>query len=316
MGVCKRIFKFVFSFYNMTIAFSVYEKKMHLNTTNYNSDIAMTQQNSILLFPDGAPGETEKLEERENPFNIKVGDLPVRIIADVDEPSITFFPAPENINSGTTIIINPGGGYNVLAYDLEGTEVCELFNSYGINCVLLKYRVPRREGLPKHAAPLQDLQRAIAYTRAHAVEWGIDENRIGVIGFSAGALTAAIASNSFAEPSYPKVDSYDEVSIRPDFCMLIYPAYLDGENFTVVPELEVSKETCPTLLVQTQDDHKLLNSSLFYYYALKEAKVYVAMHLYTTGYHGYGVRDTGHLVNEWPERAVSWMKEIGMLKKS
>jgi acetyl esterase/lipase len=274
----------------------------------------MIQQDKILLFPNGAPGERETMEEKENPFNIKVGGLPVLIVANVSEPTIAFFAAPEENNLGVTIIINPGGGYNVLAYDLEGTEVCELFNSYGINCVLLKYRVPRRKDLPKHAAPLQDLQRAIAYTRAHADEWGIDENKIGVLGFSAGALTASIASNSFEELSYIPIDKLDETSVKPDFCMLIYPAYLDGENFSVVPELVINKDTCPTFIVQTQDDHKLLNSSLFYYYVLKEAKVSVAMHLYPTGYHGYGVRDTGHLVNEWPEMAVAWMKNILELK--
>ena len=237
----------------------------------------------------------------------------MRIVADVSEPTITFYPAPEDNNSGATIIVNPGGGFRVLAYDLEGTEVCERFNTYGINCVLLKYRVPRRKDLPKHVPPLQDLQRAIAYTRAHATEWNIDENKIGVMGFSAGALTAAIACNSFNELTYPAVDKIDETNIRPDFSMLIYPAYLDGENFSVAPQLNVSKETSPTFLVQTQDDHKLLNSSIFYYYALKEARVSVAMHLYPTGYHGYGVRDTGHLVNEWPERAISWLKAIGMM---
>ncbi len=275
----------------------------------------MTQLNSILLFPDGAPGETEKMIEKENPFNIKVGDLPVRIVTDVSEPTITFYPAPKDKNSGATIIVNPGGGYNVLAYDLEGTEVCELFNRYGINCVLLKYRVPRRKDLPKHVAPLQDLQRAIAYTRAHAADWDIDENKIGVIGFSASAFTAAIASNSFEELSYPIVDTFDDTSVRPDFCMLLYPAYLDGTNFSVVPELKVTKKTPPTFLVQTQDDYKLLNSSLFYYYALKEAKASVAMHLYPSGYHGYGVRDTGHLVNEWTDRAIDWLRDIGMLDK-
>ena len=274
----------------------------------------MIQQNEILLFPNGAPGETKTLQEKENPFNIKVGGLPVHIITDVSEPSIAFFPAPKNINSGATIIINPGGGYNVLAYDLEGTEVSKLFNSYGINCVLLKYRVPRRKDLPKHTVSLQDLQRAIAYTRSHAKEWKIDANKIGVMGFSAGALTAAIASNSFEVLSYPPIDKHDEASVRPDFCLLIYPAYLDGENFSVVPELKVTNDACPTFIVQTQDDHKLLNSSLFYYYALKEAKVSVAMHLYPTGYHGYGVRDTGHLVNEWPKRAEAWMKSLKLIE--
>ncbi|MDD4728271.1 MAG: alpha/beta hydrolase [Dysgonamonadaceae bacterium] len=278
------------------------------------SDIHMIQ-NSILLFPNGAPGETAKMVENENPFNIKVGGLPVRIIADVSEPSITFYPAAADSNSGATIIVVPGGGYNVLAFDLEGTEVCNRFNRHGVNCVLLKYRVPRRKELPMYTAPLQDLQRAITYTRSHAEEWGIDENKIGVIGFSAGAHVAAIASNNLMERTYSEIDNYDKVSVRPDFSMLIYPAYLDGANFSIAEEIKVSKKTPPTFLVQTQDDYKLLNSSLFYYYALKEAKVSVAMHLYPSGYHGYGVRDTGHLVNEWPDRAISWLREIGMMDK-
>ena len=275
----------------------------------------MTQQNNpILLFPNGAPGETKTLVEKENPFNIKVGGLPVHIITDVSEPSITYFPAPEDNNSGAAIIICPGGGYNVLAFDLEGTEVCELFNSYGINCVLLKYRVPIRKNQPIHEAPLQDLQRAIAYTRSHAEEWGLDENKIGVMGFSAGAHLAALASNCYDELSYLPTDMHDHLPICPNFALIIYPAFLDGENFTIAPELEVSKDTCPTFIVQTQDDHKLLNSSLFYYYALKEAKASVTMHLYPTGYHGYGVRDTAHLVNEWPKRAISWLRAIEMVK--
>ena len=181
--------------------------------------------------------------------------------------------------------------------------------------MLVKYRVPRRAGLAKHEAPLQDLQRAIAYTRAHAKEWNIDENKIGVMGFSAGAHLAAMASNSYGELTYPAMDSNDKVSVRPDFCMLIYPAYLDGENFSITPELKVTDKTPPTFLVQTQDDYRLLNSSLFYYYALKELKVPVSMHLYHSGGHGYGLRNTGHLVNEWPFRALNWLSDIGMLNR-
>ena len=276
----------------------------------------MEQQNKpIILFPDGAPGETEKMEESEKLLGIKIAGTRVLGVKNVSEPAITFYPAPKENNLRTTIIVVPGGGYNVLAYNLEGTEICERFNRYGINCVLLKYRVPRREGLPKHTPPLQDLQRAIAYTRSHAEEWNIDENKIGVIGFSAGAHTAALASSNFNELTYPAVDNYDETNVRPDFCMLIYPAYLDGENFSVAPELKISEEVPPTFLVQTQDDYKLINSSLFYYYALKELKVPVAMHLYPTGYHGYGARKTGHLVNEWPLRALNWMRDIKMLGK-
>lgn len=282
-----------------------------LFVTIYTS--VMAQQNPILLFPNGAPGETQMMVEEENLTGNKVAGCPVLRISNVSQPTITFYPAAADNNSGATIIVNPGGGYHILAYNLEGTEICKRFNSLGVNCVLLKYRVPRREGLPKHAAPLQDLQRAIAYTRAHAKKWNIDENRIGVMGFSAGAHLAAMASNSFDQLTYPAIDQSDKVSIRPDFCLLIYPAYLDGENFSLAAELKVTDNTPPTFLVQTQDDHSLLNSSLFYYYALKEAKIPATMHLYPSGGHGYGLRNTGHLVNEWPYRALSWLRDIGML---
>jgi len=288
--------------------------KKYLFIFSLLSTMAMAQETPILLFPDGAPGETTKLKQKDDLSGNKVAGCPVLRISDVSEPTLTFFPAPADNNSGATIIVNPGGGYNILAYNLEGTEICKRFNSHGVNCVLVKYRVPRREGLEKHQAPLQDLQRAIAYTRSHAGEWGIDPDRIGVMGFSAGAHLAAMASNSYAERTYPQVDDFDEASLRPDFCVLIYPAYLDGENFSISPELKVTEKTPPTFIVQTQDDHRLLNSSIFYYYALKEAKVPVAMSLYPSGGHGYGLRNTGDLVNEWPFRVMSWLSDIKMVK--
>lgn len=288
--------------------------KKYLFIFSLLSTMAMAQETPILLFPDGAPGETTKLEQKDDLSGNEVAGCPVLRISDVSEPTLTFFPAPADHNSGATIIVNPGGGYNILAYDLEGTEICKWFNSHGVNCVLLKYRVPRREGLEKHQAPLQDLQRTIAYTRSNAGEWKIDPYRIGVMGFSAGAHLAAMASNSYTERTYPQVDNFDDVSLRPDFCVLIYPAYLDGENFSISLELKVTEKTPPTFIVQTQDDHSLLNSSIFYYYALKEAKVPVAMNLYPSGGHGYGLRNTGDLVNEWPFRVMSWLSDIKMVE--
>lgn len=288
--------------------------KKYLFLFCFLSTMVIAQENPILLFPNGAPGEIKKLKQKDDLSGNKVAGCPVLRISDVSEPTLTFYPAPADNNSGATIIVNPGGGYNILAYNLEGTEVCKRFNSHGVNCVLVKYRVPRREGLEKHQAPLQDLQRAIAYTRSHADAWKIDPNRIGVMGFSAGAHLAAMASNSYNERTYPQVDNYDNANLRPDFCVLIYPAYLDGENFSIAPELKVTANTPPTFIVQTQDDHRLLNSSIFYYYALKEAKVPVAMNLYPTGGHGYGLRNTGDLVNEWPHRVMSWLRDIKMIK--
>ena len=224
-----------------------------------------SQEKPVLLFPNGAPGETGKMKQVDDLSGNKVAGCPVLRIGQVDKPTLTFYPAPADNNKGVTIIVNPGGGYNILAYNLEGTEICKRFNSFGINCVLVKYRVPRREGLEKHAAPLQDLQRAIAYTRAHATEWGIDANIIGVMGFSAGAHLSAVASTNYGERTYPKVDSFDEVSLRPDFTILVYPAYLSGENFSISPELKVDQNTPPTILIQAEDDKSHINSSLFYF---------------------------------------------------
>ena len=228
--------------------------------------------------------------------------------------TLTFYPAPADNNSGVTIIVNPGGGYNILAYNLEGTEICKRFNSYGINCVLVKYRVPRRAGLEKHEAPLQDVQRAIAYTRSHAEEWNLNPDKIGVLGFSAGAHLSAVASTNYSERTYPRIDNNDDVSLRPDFTALIYPAYLSADNFSISPELKVDENTPPTILIQTQDDNSYIDSSIFYYYALKQAKVPVAMHLYPSGGHGYGARNTGHTVNEWPHRVISWLRDIKMVE--
>ncbi|MEL7600083.1 MAG: alpha/beta hydrolase [Proteiniphilum sp.] len=274
-----------------------------------------SQEKPVLLFPNGAPGETGKMKQVDDLGGNKVAGCPVLRISNVSEPTLTFYPAPADNNKGATIIVNPGGGYNILAYNLEGSEICKRFNSFGINCVLVKYRVPRREGLEKHAAPLQDLQRAIAYTRAHAAEWHIDANKIGVMGFSAGAHLSAVASTNYGERTYPKVDSFDEVSLRPDFTILVYPAYLAGENFSISPELKVDQNTPPTILIQTEDDKSYVNSSLFYYYALKEAKVPAALHIYPSGGHGYGLRNTGHTVNEWPFRVLSWLRDIDMIEK-
>lgn len=274
----------------------------------------MAQNNPVVLFPKGAPGETKKLIEKADTDGGKVGGESVLRITNVSEPTLTFYPAPEEVATGAAMLVCPGGGYNILAYDLEGDEVCEWLNNLGITAILLKYRVPRREGRAKHEAPLQDAQRAMGYIRAHAEEMNIDAHRIGVIGFSAGAHLAAMLSTNFSKRSYPLIDASDKVNSRPDFCLLIYPAYLDSDTFQLAPELKVSSETPPTMLIQAEDDKAYINSSLFYYYALKEADVPAWIHLYSKGGHGYGLRNTGASVNEWPDRAEDWFREIGALE--
>ncbi|MDL2264998.1 alpha/beta hydrolase [Parabacteroides sp. OttesenSCG-928-G21] len=274
----------------------------------------MAQESPILLFPDSAPGETTTLIEKGDTNGGKVAEKSVLRIMNVSEPTITIYPAPEENSNGTAMLVCPGGGYNILAYDLEGDEICEWLNELGITAVLLKYRVPRREGLQKHEAPLQDAQRALGYIRSHAKGLNINPDRIGVMGFSAGAHLSTMLSNSSSlERTYPILDDMDKVSCRPDFCLLVYPAYLDSADFQLAPEIQVSSNTPPTLIIQAADDKSYINSSLFYYYALKEAEVPVTMHLYSSGGHGYGLRDTGEQVNEWPLRAEDWFSELGLI---
>ncbi len=273
----------------------------------------MAQSESIRLFPAGAPGEQKKMTEKDEGGAIVAG-RPIIRLTNVSDPDITIYKATAAKATGTSMIVCPGGGYSVLAYDLEGSEVCEWLNNVGVTAILLKYRVPARGGRQRYETALQDVQRAISYTRHHAGKWNIDPTRIGVMGFSAGAHLSAMVSNHYQERTYPQVDAADTESCRPDFCLLVYPAYLDGKNFQLAPEIKVTPNTPPTMIIQTEDDKSYINSSLFYYYALKEAGVPAWMHLYSSGGHGYGLRDTGATVNEWPQRVESWFRELKLIK--
>ena len=273
----------------------------------------LSAQQEIRLFPDKAPGDSITYLEKDNWEGDSVGGLPVLRKTDVGIPEITIFQAPMSTNPNPAVLVCPGGGYGILAYDMEGTEVCSWLNSLGITAVLVKYRVPRRPGRAKHEAPLQDVQRAISYVRYHAEQFQIDPSKIGVMGFSAGAHLSVMASTSFKNRTYSQVDEADTVSCRPDFCLLIYPAYLSGFDFTLSPEVKVSSDVPPTMMIQAEDDKYFVDSSLFYYYALKQAKVPAWIHLYSSGGHGYGMRNTGHAVNEWPLRAADWFKELKLI---
>ncbi len=272
---------------------------------------------AIHLWPNGAPGERGDVGPEKDTTTAKdglVGGRPLIRLGNVTVPEITLYRPPKEKDTGAAVVVFPGGGYSILAMDLEGTEVCEWLQSIGVTGVLLKYRVPSRTGEPKWAAPLQDAQRAIGVVRYHSAEWGLDPNRIGVLGFSAGGHLAAAVSTNFETRTYPTIDDADKVSSRPDFALLIYPAYLvQGEK--VSPELKITGNTPPTFLVQTEDDGVHVENSLGYYSALKQAKVPAEMHLYPSGGHGYGMRPTSKTVTTWPARAGEWLRSTGVLTK-
>lgn len=289
-----------------------------IGTLNSAGSSFAAAPNPIPLWPNGAPGEKGDIGEEKDmtkPTDGIVAGKPVVRLGNVSQPTLTVFPAPKEKSTGAAVVICPGGGYHILAMDLEGTEVAEWLNSIGVTAVLVKYRVPVRKERPRYEAPLQDAQRALGIVRQRASEWGIDPKRIGIMGFSAGAHLSAVVSGSFDKRAYDPVDAADQLSSRPDFTMLIYPAYLTlaKENDKIAPELKISASTPPTFLAQTQDDSIRVECSLFYYLALKQAKVPVEMHLYPTGGHGYGLRPAKHNVTSWPKRAEEWMRGLGVL---
>jgi acetyl esterase/lipase len=201
--------------------------------------------------------------------------------------------------------------------DLEGTEVCAWLNSIGVTAVLLKYRVPKRADRERHAAPLQDAQRAFGMVRQRASELRIDPKRVGVIGFSAGGHLAAALCVGSEKRTYPTVDAADEASCRPDFAILIHPGYLTLKDRAdaIAPEVQVTSNTPPTFIVMTQDDPVRVENALFYFLALKQGNVPSELHVYPTGGHGYGLRRTEHFVTTWPDRAADWLRARGLLQR-
>jgi acetyl esterase/lipase len=273
----------------------------------------------IPLWPGSAPGEKAATEPERDKTTSKdglVAGKPVIRLGNVTNPELLVYKPLPAKNTRTAVIVFPGGGYSILALDLEGSEICEWLNSIGITAVLVKYRVPAKKDAPRHLAPLQDAQRAIGITRHRATEWDIDPSHIGVIGFSAGGHLAAALSNNFDKRAYEPVDESDRANARPDFAMLIYPAYLTDKDHgdQIAAELPISEKTPPTFLVQAEDDAIRVENSLFYYLALKNAKVPAEMHLFSSGGHGYGLRATGKPVATWPSHAEQWLKSIGVLR--
>ncbi len=239
-------------------------------------------------------------------------------LGNVSRPTISVSRPPREKDTGAAVIVCPGGGYHILAMDLEGTEVVEWLNSIGVTGILLKYRVPVRPNRERYDAPLQDVQRAMSLTRKNAKEWGLDPKRVGVMGFSAGAHLATTLSCNFEKRNYDPIDDADQLNCRPDFVLLVYPAYLTLEKQmdVVSPELKVTRQTPPTFIVQSQDDPIPVEGSLYYYRALKNAQVPAELHLYPVGGHGYGLRPTDQAITRWPTLAAQWLKGMGILEVS
>lgn len=258
-------------------------------------------QRVVPLWPEGkVPLTTSGAPEKVAPS----ADDIIRL-TDVNVPSLAVSLAPDNGKPNPAVLICPGGGYRILAWNLEGTELAEWFNRQGISAFILKYRVPgNRDGA------FCDAQRAMGLIRSQAQAFNVDPKRLGVMGFSAGAHLAVRTSTDFGRRFYAPIDGADSLPSRPDFSLVIYPAYLFREGYTLAPELPVTPQVPPTFLIQAEDDSPHVDSSLAYCIALKAAKVPVEMHVFPNGGHGYGLRKKGKATDVWPELAAVWLAHV------
>ena len=276
--------------------------------------------------PDSQPvagPETSTTTEKDH----LVAGKPWAYVERVSRPTMTVY-SPKGKNTGAAVVVFPGGGYQILAIDLEGTEVCDWLTSKRITCVLSKYRVP---GDPSGGSPksgpypdspmaLEDAQRTVGLVRFHAAEWHIDPHKVGVLGFSAGGHLVAAISTHFTQRLYPAVDAADRESCRPDFAVALYPGHLSlaDNSFALNPDIRshISRQTPPTFLLQNEDDHvDRVEDSISYYAALKKAGVPVEMHLYAQGGHAFGLRPTKFPATRWPQLVETWLRTIGMISE-
>lgn len=256
----------------------------------------------VFLWPGKVPGESK---EKQDPVTATSKNDNVLRLSEITNPAIEVFLSDPSIRNGAAVVVCPGGGYSILAYDMEGTEIAAWLNKLGFAAFVLQYRVPN-----KKEGALQDVQRAIRIVKNNSLQWKLDPEKIGVMGFSAGGSLSARASTLFNKKSYPPVDKVDSLSCRPSFTMLIYPAYLDqGPNLTLTTELQISKEVPPMFIFQTADD-PYGNSALVMAGALRNAKIPVELHLLAKGGHGYGLRTGKTAAETWTLLAAKWLTEI------
>ena len=277
------------------------------------------------LWPGKPPEETGDVGAEKVRLSPKLESKQVevteqtRLITNVSKPTITIHPPPTGSNTGTAMLIFPGGGYWDLYWELEGEEVAAWLNSIGITGVILKYRVPRRPGEPKDEParrPLQDAQRAISLVRSKAADWGIDSERIGVIGFSAGGHLAIATATHFDNRTYEPVDEVDKISCRPNFAIPVYSGYLKAKDKEeLAPAIRIPAGTPPIFLVHGGDD--LISppeNSVLMYLALKRASIPAELHIYSRTAHDFGVRSNDRPYSQWTASCVQWLRDQQLLK--
>ena len=272
------------------------------------------------IWPGKPPGETKELPPEvdltKDTDKLIAGKRIIKL-GNVSTPQIAVYKPEKSKDTGASVIICPGGGHHILAYDLEGTEVAEWLNTIGVTGIVLKYRVPFRDPEKRWGAAVADAQRTVSLVRSKAAEWNLDPKRIGICGFSAGGETAGLTSLFLEERQYTAADDVDKVSCKPDFAILIYPGGFDTKGQAQIRVKDkVTKDTPPMFLIHAFDDPVTANNSLALAVELKKAGVPTELHIYDAGGHGYGLRLVNTLpITTWPKRCEEWMQRRGLLKQ-
>lgn len=265
----------------------------------------------VRLWPADAPDEIRPIGDEA----VVVSERKTSLFAEkVTQPSLVICPPPNLKSPAPIVVVCPGGGYGSLGIESEGADIVKWLNHRGMIGAVLKYRVPKRhQGFPQHHHALQDAQRALGLVRQNAQAWNVDPRQVGIAGFSAGGHLAASLSNNYATRLYEKVDAADEQNCRPDFTILIYPAYLtapiDSDKLDPLQRAEqMSNRTTPPTFIAVAQADKFARGSVAYFMALRAARVRGELHIYDGGGHGNGLREPP--LSEWIEPCGRWLEAL------
>ncbi len=274
---------------------------------------------TINVWPGKPPGDSIELPpeaDQTKPQDRLIAGRRIIKLGNVSTPQLAVYRPAKNKDTGAAVVICPGGGHHILAYDLEGTEVAEWLNEIGVTGIVLKYRVPFRDPDKRWFAAVQDAQRAMSLVRSKASEWELDPKRIGILGFSAGGQVAGLASVMLEQRQYEPLDEVDKVNCRPDFTVLVYPGGLDEKGPKLREEVKVTKDSPPMFFVHAFDDGASVFNTLLLATELKKVGVTAEVHVYAIGGHGYGLRHVdGQPVTDWPKPCETWLKTTGIIRQ-
>jgi acetyl esterase/lipase len=276
-------------------------------------DASAAETKPLDVWPNLAPGETTRLAGEALPARAGE-DPPITRVTNVTRPTMTVH-RPEKPN-GTAVVILPGGGFSRVVPDLEGTEAADWLNRHGVTAFVLSYRTTADPKTPGWIKPLQDAERALSLIRSQADQWGLQKDRIGLLGFSAGGQVACRLLSNENKKTYDRIDAVDDIAHRPDFSILIYPWNMyDAKTESLIEGIAIPKSCPPTYIVHTDDDRSSSLGAVLFYTGLKKQAIPAELHVYGNGGHGYGLRpQKGSQISTWPDHAAHWLGTRGLLK--